>query len=212
MAIANTDRTLSQNGTAIAPKRLSPDQFQDRFESLVPLMAQEWTSIAPEDIEATDGDLDLTVDLITEATEHTKILIHAQLAELYSLSLNWERQERTETGPGKELTRSTDSKLEPSEKTETDDNPPSPSIDDVLDLLERRTEKTGRTGQGGCVTGGEVSGQTQLRRLDFNSVGDWLFIRTLCGRKWWRSHLNPRASRRRWKPMSAVVWAYSKFS
>lgn len=141
MAIANTDRTLSQNGTAIAPKRLSPDQFQDRFESLVPLMAQEWTSIAPEDIEATDGDLDLTVNLITEATEHTKILIHAQLAELYSLSLNWERQERTETVQGKELTRSTDSKLEPSEKTETDDNPPSPSIDDVLDLLERRTEK-----------------------------------------------------------------------
>ncbi|NMG58750.1 hypothetical protein E1H12_09495 [Geitlerinema sp. P-1104] len=137
----DTETLSANNGIAIAPKRLSPEQFQERFESLVPLMTQEWNLMAPEELEATDGDLDLTVDLIAEATEHTKTLIHAQLAELHSLSLSWERQDRKEKDPSQPLSHSESHEVQPSAKSKEDDHANSPSIDDVLDLLERRTEQ-----------------------------------------------------------------------
>ncbi|WP_159790575.1 hypothetical protein [Sodalinema gerasimenkoae] len=141
MAIANSETTARHNGTAIAPKRLSPEQFQERFESLVPLITQEWSLMAPEELKATEGDLDLTVDLVADATEHTKTLIHAQLAELHSLSLSWERQAQKEKRQSEELSHSESHDVQSKSETEKSDHPSSPSIDDVLDLLERRTEQ-----------------------------------------------------------------------
>ena len=135
----DTETTSANNGMAIAPKRLSPEQFKTGFEQLVPLITQEWTDLDREELMATDGDLDLAVDLIATATDHTKTLIQAQLAELHSLSLTWERREQQEKALQQAPSQS------PSQSNHSpnpdEDHPPSPSIDDVLDLLERRTEQ-----------------------------------------------------------------------
>ncbi|MFP4219988.1 MAG: hypothetical protein ACLFQ7_06315 [Phormidium sp.] len=135
----DTETTSANNGMAIAPKRLSPEQFKTRFEQLVPLITQEWTDLDREELIATDGDLDLAVDLIATATDHTKTLIQAQLAELHSLHLTWERREQQQKALQQAPSQSP-SQSNPSPNPD-EDHPPSPSIDDVLDLLERRTEQ-----------------------------------------------------------------------
>ncbi|TVR07593.1 MAG: hypothetical protein EA395_12610 [Phormidium sp. GEM2.Bin31] len=136
----DTETTSTNNGIAIAPKRLSPEQFKTRFEQLVPLITQEWTDLDREELMATDGDLDLAVDIIAAATDHTKTLIQAQLAELHSLSLTWERREQQEKALQPAPSQSPSQSSNPSPKPD-EETPPSPSIDDVLDLLERRTEQ-----------------------------------------------------------------------
>ncbi|OAB59830.1 hypothetical protein AY600_18575 [Phormidium willei BDU 130791] len=140
-----TETNSVNNGIAIAPKRLSPEQFKTRFEQLVPLIAQEWTHLDREELMATDGDLDLAVDVIATATDHTKTLIQAQLAELHSLSLTWERREHQETAlqptPSQSPSHSSNYSPNPDKDNPDEEHPPSPSIDDVLDLLERRTEQ-----------------------------------------------------------------------
>lgn len=113
--------------TAIAPKTLSPEQFAQGFDRLFPLMCQEWPQVTPEDLKAAEGDLDLTVELIAERSDRTKMLIRRQLAELHSLSQPPEPMWR-------DLRENGEANGQPP-------SAPSPSIDDLLDLLERRTEK-----------------------------------------------------------------------
>ncbi len=140
-----TETTSANNGIAIAPKRLSPEPFKTQFEQLLPLITQEWTNLDREELMATDGDLDLAVDLIAAATDHTKTLIQAQLAELHSLSLTWERREHQQTAlqqtPSQAPSQSSNHSPNKDKDNPDEEHPPSPSIDDVLDLLERRTEQ-----------------------------------------------------------------------
>lgn len=135
--MADSGIKLTPNGSAIAPKSLSSEQFKGRFEQLIPLICQEWTPVTSDELAATEGDLDLAVDLIAEATDHTKTLIRCQIAELHSLSLSWERQDHEKST----LTPANSDEPNLPAKEDDETNPHSPSIDDVLDLLERRTEK-----------------------------------------------------------------------
>ncbi|WP_025782334.1 hypothetical protein [Candidatus Synechococcus spongiarum] len=58
------------------------DPLGDHFQSLLPLLQQEWPEIARERWEATRGSLEELVQLIASQTSHTRTIIRAQLLEL----------------------------------------------------------------------------------------------------------------------------------
>ena len=58
------------------------DPLRDHFQSLLPLLQQEWPEIARERWEATRGSLEELVQLIASQTSHTRTIIRSQLLEL----------------------------------------------------------------------------------------------------------------------------------
>lgn len=58
------------------------DPLREHFQTLLPLLQQEWPEIARERWEATRGSLEELVQLIASQTSHTRTVIRAQLLEL----------------------------------------------------------------------------------------------------------------------------------
>ena len=61
----------------------SPGEFASAFRELQPIILAEWPAVDASGLAATEGDLDRTVGLIAEQTQHTKALVRRQLEELY---------------------------------------------------------------------------------------------------------------------------------
>lgn len=58
------------------------DPLREHFQTLLPLLQQEWPEIAREHWEATRGSLEELVQLIAGRTSHTRTIVRAQLLEL----------------------------------------------------------------------------------------------------------------------------------
>jgi len=66
---------------------LSPDTFKANFEAIAPLILEEWSSISPDSLMATEGEFDPVVDHIASVTDRTRLLVRQQLRELYLLAV-----------------------------------------------------------------------------------------------------------------------------
>jgi len=66
---------------------LSPDTFKASFEAIAPLILEEWPTVPPDNLMATEGELDPVVDCIATATDRTRALVRQQLRELYHLAV-----------------------------------------------------------------------------------------------------------------------------
>jgi hypothetical protein len=64
-----------------------PDTFKANFEAIAPLILEEWPSMSPESLMATEGELDQVVDHVSSVTDRTRLLVRQQLRELYQLSV-----------------------------------------------------------------------------------------------------------------------------
>ncbi|MXW40680.1 MAG: hypothetical protein F4Z75_05995 [Synechococcus sp. SB0668_bin_15] len=58
------------------------DPLREHFQTLLPLLQQEWPEIAREHWEATRGSLEELVQLVASRTSHTRTIVRAQLLEL----------------------------------------------------------------------------------------------------------------------------------
>src|SRR5260221_4845159 len=65
-----------------AAKELSQEKFQTSFGKLQDIIVGEWPSIDKDQLLATAGNLEKVVDLVAEATDHTRTLVRRQIAEL----------------------------------------------------------------------------------------------------------------------------------
>lgn len=72
---------------ATAFPSIDPDRFKANFEAIAPLILEEWPTISPDSLMATEGELDPVVDCIATATDRTRALIRQQLRELYHLAV-----------------------------------------------------------------------------------------------------------------------------
>ena len=68
------------------PATASGAQFRERFESLLPLIQQEWPSVARSALEATRGSFERVVEVIAEQTGRTSSGVQAQLLELVAVT------------------------------------------------------------------------------------------------------------------------------
>jgi len=73
-AQAQEDHSAAQGAPA--------DPLREHFQTLLPLLQQEWPDIARERWEATRGSLEELVQLIASQTSHTRTIIRGQLLEL----------------------------------------------------------------------------------------------------------------------------------
>jgi hypothetical protein len=70
-----------ENNTGNLPDSFSEQHLQD----LAPLILEEWPQLQPDQVLATEGNLDELIAYISMQTEHTRTLIRRHLGELYSL-------------------------------------------------------------------------------------------------------------------------------
>lgn len=61
------------------------DGFQQHFERLRAAILAEWPKLDPDALDATGGDLDAVVELISAISGHTRAFVTAQLDELQRL-------------------------------------------------------------------------------------------------------------------------------
>ncbi|MGB3203245.1 MAG: hypothetical protein WBA99_20230 [Nodosilinea sp.] len=59
--------------------------FKHQFDAMVPLILSEWPQLIEDNLLATEGDLERTVDYISDEIDHTKTLVRRHLNELASL-------------------------------------------------------------------------------------------------------------------------------
>ncbi len=116
---------MTQNANSLPFK---PEEFKANFVVLAPLILAEWTTISPEILSATAGDLEQVVDCIATATGHTHLLIHRQLFELYQIAVLEPTQPKS-FRLSKRLTQLANGSLSEVE------------LKDTIDLLEQRTEE-----------------------------------------------------------------------
>jgi ElaB/YqjD/DUF883 family membrane-anchored ribosome-binding protein len=64
---------------------LSQESFAGAFDSLQSAILSEWPIVDGERLKETAGDLEKVIELVAEATEHTRTLVRKQLAELSTL-------------------------------------------------------------------------------------------------------------------------------
>ena len=77
---APADRTQEEASSTSEDAAAEP--LRAHFQSLLPLLQQEWPEIAREHWEATRGSLEELVQLIASHTSHTRTIIRTQLLEL----------------------------------------------------------------------------------------------------------------------------------
>ncbi len=59
-----------------------PQDFKASWEVLRPLVLEEWPAVDSGKLDATSGDAEAVVEVVAEATEHTRTLVRQQLGEL----------------------------------------------------------------------------------------------------------------------------------
>lgn len=64
----------------------APQQFRERFESLLPTIQREWPQVARQTLEATRGSLDQVVETISHQTGITREGVKQQLQELMQIT------------------------------------------------------------------------------------------------------------------------------
>lgn len=107
---------------------IAPDKFKANFEAIAPLILEEWSTVPPDSLMATGGELEQVVDCIAAATDRTRALIRQQLRELYQLVVVEPAQPRR-SPLSERLSHLADSPL-----TESD-------VKKTLAALEERTEE-----------------------------------------------------------------------
>ena len=69
-----------------ATKVETAEAFAKAFPALQPLICAEWAAVDPKALEATEGDYEKVVALVTSATEHSRTLVKRHLAELVQIA------------------------------------------------------------------------------------------------------------------------------
>ena len=65
-----------------ADMQLAPEELTSNFEGIQALILEEWPQVDAERLAATKGDAGELVRVLAEQTDHSKLLIRAQLGEL----------------------------------------------------------------------------------------------------------------------------------
>jgi len=69
-----------------ATKTDAAEAFAKAFPGLQPLICAEWAEVDAKALEATEGDYEKVVALVSSATEHSKTLVKRHLAELLQVA------------------------------------------------------------------------------------------------------------------------------
>ncbi len=67
--------------------QVSADAFRAAFESITPLIKEEWPGLDDKALAATDGELDRVIDLVATHVERTKVAVRRQLGELHAVAM-----------------------------------------------------------------------------------------------------------------------------
>ena len=83
-----------------ATKAQTTEALAKTFPALRPLICEEWPEVDAKALEATEGDYEKVVALVTSSTEHSKTLVRRHLAEIVQVA-NEDAANRAARGSGK---------------------------------------------------------------------------------------------------------------
>lgn len=116
---------------------LSADHFQKRFDTLVPLILDQWEHLEEDTLTATKGNLDSVVDYIKHQTDQKRTIVRRQLAKLYQCAQEQENNVTSTIGSNlASNVSSTVSSLDVSNVQEQI----FPTVEKTLKLIEERAE------------------------------------------------------------------------